>query len=132
MGRAVKGLGTALVCVSDCRSLVDYVSSNVPAKTQDKRLGIELTSKRQSVWDEQNQRTCNRQGGDKVEWTATATMPADCLTKSMKPTYLLKILRERAGLDCNKQHEKRAGPVFSTCCTRRTEAMLSRLSRQHQ
>ncbi len=77
------------LCVSDCRSLVDYVNSNVPAKTQDKRLGIELASIRQSVWDEQNQRT-----GDKVEWTATATMPADCLTKSMKPTYLLKLLRE--------------------------------------
>ena len=30
------------VCVSDCRSLVDYVNSNETAKTQDKRLGIEL------------------------------------------------------------------------------------------
>ena len=82
------------LCVSDCRSLVDYVNSNVPAKTQDKRLGIELASIRQSVWNEQNERTWNGPGGDKIEWTATATMPADCLTKSMKPTYLLKILRE--------------------------------------
>ena len=82
------------LCVSDCWSLVDYVNSNVPAKTQDKRLGIELASIRQSVWNEQNERTWNGPGGDKIEWTATATMPADCLTKSMKPTYLLKILRE--------------------------------------
>ena len=82
------------LCVSDCRSLVDYVNSSVPAKTQDKRLGIELASIRQSVWNEQNERTWNGQGGDKIEWTATATMPADCLTKSMKPTYLLKILKE--------------------------------------
>ena len=82
------------LCVSDCRSLVDYVNSSVPAKTQDKRLGIELASIRQSVWNDQNERTWNGQGGDKIEWTATATMPADCLTKSMKPTYLLKILKE--------------------------------------
>lgn len=37
------------LCKSDCRSLVDYVNSSVPAKTQDKRLGIELASIRQSV-----------------------------------------------------------------------------------
>ena len=82
------------LCVSDCRSLADYVNSNEPAKTQDKRFGIELASIRQSVWDEQNQPTWNGQGGYKAEWSATATMPADCLTNSMKPTYLLKILRE--------------------------------------
>ena len=31
-------------------------------------------------------------GGDRVDWVATATQIADCLTKSMKPTYMLKVL----------------------------------------
>ena len=81
------------LCASDRRSLVGYVNSNVSAKTQDKRLGIELASIRQPVWDEQNQRTWNGQREDNVEWTATTTMPADCLPKLMKPPCLLKLLR---------------------------------------
>ena len=28
----------------------------------------------------------------RVDWVATATQIADCLTKRMKPTYMLKVL----------------------------------------
>ena len=29
---------------------------------------------------------------NRVDWVATATQVADCLTKSMKPTYMLRVL----------------------------------------
>ena len=31
-------------------------------------------------------------GGDQVDWIATAAQIADCFTKSMKPTQLIRVL----------------------------------------
>ncbi len=101
------------LCVSDCRSLVDYVNSDVPAKTQDKRLGIELASIRQSVWDEKNQRTWNGQGGDKIEWTASG-LP-DKIHEANLPTQDSE--RELDWFATGKMREGRSD-YFSTCCTR--------------
>ena len=82
------------VMLSDCRSLVANLNTEVPARVQDKRLQIELDAIRQSLFDGDGRRTAQvyPKAGDRVDWVATATKIADCLTKSMKPTYMLKVL----------------------------------------
>ena len=86
--------GIPHVMLSDCRSLVANLNTEVPSRTQDKRLQIELDAIRQSIFDGDGRRTAEvyLKGGDRVDWVATATQVADCLTKSMKPTYMLKVL----------------------------------------
>ena len=80
---------------SDCRSLTDHLGITVPNRVQDKRLAIELSAMHQSYFEE-DRRTWDKypNGGDRLEWIATQTMVADCLTKNMKPTFLLKVLKE--------------------------------------
>ena len=84
----------AHVMLSDCRSLVANLNTEVPSRVQDKRLQIELDAIRQSIFDGDGRRTAEvyPKGGDRVDWVATATQVADCLTKSMKPTYMLRVL----------------------------------------
>ena len=80
--------------LSDCRSLVADLNTEVPSRVQDKRLQTELDAIRQSIFDGDSRRTAEvyPKGGDRVDWVATATQVADCLTKSLKPTYMLKAL----------------------------------------
>ena len=80
--------------LSDCRSLVANLNTEVPSRVQDKRLQIQLDAIRQSIFDGDGRRTAEvyPKGGDRVDWVATATQVADCLTKSMKPTYMLRVL----------------------------------------
>ena len=82
------------VMLSDCRSLVADLNTEVPSRVQDKRLQIELDAIRQSIFDGDGRRTAEvyPKGGDCVDWVATATQVAHCLTKSMKPTYMLRVL----------------------------------------
>ena len=82
------------VMLSDCRSLVDNLNVEVPGRVQDKRLQIELNALRQSVFADDGRRTVEvyPDGGDRVDWSDTGTQIADCLTKSMKPDFLLKVL----------------------------------------
>ena len=72
--------------LSDCRSLVANLNTEVPSRVQDKRLQIELDAIRQSIFDGDGRRTAEvyPRGGDRVDWVATATQIADCLTKIMK------------------------------------------------
>ena len=35
-----------------------------------------------------------KNGRDCLEWMLTATMISDCLTKSMKPDFMLRVLKE--------------------------------------
>ena len=82
------------VMLSDCRSLVANLNTEVPSRVHDKMLQIELDAIRQSIFDGDGRRTAAvyPKRGDHVDWEATATQIADCLTKSMKPTYMLKVL----------------------------------------
>ena len=82
------------VMLSHCRSLVANLNTEVPSRVQDKRLQIELDAIRHSIFDGDARRTAEvyLKGGDRVDWVATATQVADCLTKSMKPTYMLRVL----------------------------------------
>ena len=82
------------VMLSDCRSLIDNLNVEVPGRVQDKRLQIELNALRQSVFADDGRRTIEvyPDGGDRVDWCDTGTQIADCLTKSMKPDFLLKVL----------------------------------------
>ena len=85
---------------TDCRSCYDTLQKPI-AKTVDKRLGIELAALRQNLW---------RQGGkekpevrmledkpdpptDIIRWIDTTVMLADCLTKSMRDTYLMEVIQ---------------------------------------
>ena len=80
--------------LSDCRSLIANLNIEVPSRVQDKGLQIELDAIRQSIFDGDGRRTAEvyLKGGDRVDWVATATQVADCLTKSIKPTYMFRVL----------------------------------------
>ena len=83
------------LAMTDCRSLSDHLNQEVLAKVSDKRLGIELQGIHENLWvDGSPTWTTFEDGGDKLIWIATSTMVADCLTKSMKPDLLLRVLRE--------------------------------------
>ena len=81
--------------LSDCRSLVEHLNSEIPAKISDKRLGIEMAAIRQQLWTDDVRRTWTEypSGGDALIWISTSTMVSDVLTKSMRPDLLLKTLR---------------------------------------
>ena len=82
------------VTLSDCKSLVSHLNAEQPARVQDKRLQIELSALRQSIFLDDGRRTVEvyHDGGDRVDWIDTATQAADCLTKSMKPDFLIRII----------------------------------------
>ena len=84
------------MCLTDCRSLADHLNSEAPARVQDKRLQIELSALRQSIFNEDGARTFDiyLEGGDRVDWIDTATQAADCFTKSMKPDFIIKVINE--------------------------------------
>ena len=83
------------LAMTGCRSLSDHLASEVLAKVSDKRLGIELQSIHESYWNE-GEKTWEKypNGGDKLQWVATHTMISDCLTKSMKPDFIVRVLSE--------------------------------------
>ena len=83
------------VWYSDCMSLVEHLNVEVPRKCQDKRLGIELAAMRQSLWINGEKTTkYYAPYGDELLWIQTAYQVADCLTKSMNPHYMRRILLE--------------------------------------
>ena len=61
--------------LSDCRSLVANLNTDVPSRVQDKRLQIKLNAIRQSIFNGDGRRTAEvyPKGGDRVDWVATAT-----------------------------------------------------------
>ena len=83
------------LALTDCRSLSDHLASEILAKVSDKRLGIELQSIHESYWnDDRKTWDIYPNGGDKLSWIATHTMVSDCLTKSMKPDFIIRVLAE--------------------------------------
>ena len=81
--------------LSDCRSLTDHLANEVLGRVADKRLGIELQSIHESLWQD-GRRTWDMHhgGGDIVTWIATGTMVSDALTKSMRPDLIIRVLKE--------------------------------------
>ena len=73
---------------------MDNLNVKIPGRVQDKRLHIELNALRQSIFTEDGRCTVQVYpgGGDRCDWYDTATQIADCLTKSMKPDFLFKVL----------------------------------------
>mgnify|MGYP000105574210 FL=1 len=83
------------LALTDCRSLSDHLASEILAKVSDKRLGIELQSIHESYWnDDRKTWEVYPNGGDKLSWIATRTMISDCLAKSMKPDFMIRVLAE--------------------------------------
>ena len=78
--------------LTDCRSLVDYMSSTVGSAVSDKRLAIDLTTLKQELWrpkgsitgDPASQPGMPVDAKDKMFWVSTRDMVCDALTKSMK------------------------------------------------
>ena len=102
----------AHLALTDCRSLADHLDQEIPARTTDKRLGIELSAIHAGLWVDGRRTWHTMIGGDKLEWISTHTMAADCLTKSMKPDLLLRILREcliRIDKDKTKSRKRQSG-----------------------
>ena len=99
----------AHLAMTDCRSLADHLNQEILARTIDKRLGIELSAIHEGLWIDGRRTWEAMTGGDKLDWISTHTMPADCLTKPMKPDLLLRILREcliRVDKDKNKSKRR--------------------------
>ena len=46
------------ICLTDCRSLSDHLNTDTPSRVQDKRLQIELSALRQSVFTDIGERSC--------------------------------------------------------------------------
>ena len=63
--------------------MLSNLNTEVPSRVQDKRLQIELDAIRQSIFGGDGRRTAEvyPRGGDCVDWVATATQIADCLTE---------------------------------------------------
>ena len=89
-----------MIWYTDCKSTYDALQRPVQAKVQDKRLGIECASLRQSLWravgsERVNTRLLNERPAvatDIAKWIDTTVMPADPLTKSISADFLLDIL----------------------------------------
>ena len=58
------------VMLSDCRSPVANLNTEVPSRVQDKRLQMELDAIRQSIFDGDGRRTAEvyPKGGDRLDW----------------------------------------------------------------
>ena len=97
---------------TDCKSLEQHVNQAGTHVVTDKRLAIDLCGLRQQVW---------RQGGEevgdplltdflpenrttKLTWIPTEKMPADCLTKAMKPGALSLIMNGQENDFTSKEH----------------------------
>ena len=78
--------------LTDCRSLVGYMSSTTMSSVSDKRLAIDFTTLRQEIWrpcgvlvgDPASQPGTPLNAKDKMYWVSTRDMVCDALTKSMR------------------------------------------------
>ena len=99
---------------TDCRSLEEHVNQPGLHTVGDKRLAIDLSAIRQVTW-----RLHGEEYGDplltdrispaattRVLWTSTDRMPADCLTKAMKPGALVSVMD---GAKCDLTPTKEQG-----------------------
>ena len=82
------------VMLSDCRGLVANLNTEVPSRAQDERLQIDLDAICQPIFDGDGRRTAEvyQKRRRRCRLGSYSDMIADCLTKSMKPTYMLKVL----------------------------------------
>eukprot|EP00439_Symbiodinium_sp_Y106_P049535 s5676_g6.t1 len=73
---------------TDCRSLSNHLTAQVPRQVDD-RPSIELAGLRQALWeDDKSSHQAYHPYGDELRWFPTHLQLADCVTKSMKPTFL--------------------------------------------
>ena len=71
------------------------MSCEVGRKVQDKRLGIGLSALRQALWiNAEKTSEKYHPAGDEIEWIDAGRQLADCLVKSMKPDFLVRVLAE--------------------------------------
>ena len=76
-------------------NLADNLNTEAPSRVQDKRL-TDRTKRLATVYLYRRRciRSCEAypNGGDRVDWIDTATQAAGCLTKSMKPDFIIKVI----------------------------------------
>jgi hypothetical protein len=78
--------------LTDCISLVGYMSSTTMSSVSDKRLAIDFTTLRQEIWrpcgvlvgDPASQPGMPLNAKDKMYWVSTRDMVCDALTKRMR------------------------------------------------
>lgn len=91
---------------TDCHSLFEHASQPGLHTVQDKRLAIDLSAARQLFWRQQGEAYGDPLLTDHLppdrttalHWTSTQQMPADALTKAMKPGSLDAVMD---GLACD-------------------------------
>jgi len=82
-----------VIWYTDCKSLADHIKQAGLQVVSDKRLAIDLSGLRQMAWRQKGELYGDtlltdrvpEDGSTKIVWTTTDRMPADCLTKAMKP-----------------------------------------------
>ena len=57
----------AQLAMTDCRSLADHLNQKIPARTTDKRLGIELSAIHARLWIDGRHTWETMTGGEKLE-----------------------------------------------------------------
>ena len=99
---------------TDCRSLEEHVNQPGLHTVGDKRLAIDLSAIRQVTWRLHGEEYGDPLLTDRISpaattrllWTSTDRMPADCLTKAMKPGALVSVMD---GAKCDLTPTKEQG-----------------------
>ena len=97
LGEEFKRTHEAFVDYCDCKSLEEHLRNDVLAKTQDKRLAIDLAALRQLIWQDENGNEVEELRGDlpdQIKWVDTSVMLVDALTKDMNGNHLRACLKE--------------------------------------
>lgn len=89
-----------VIWYTDCKSLADHINQTGLQVVSDKRLAIDLCGLRQMAWRQKGELYGDTlltdrvpmDGTTKIVWTTTDRMPADCLTKPMKPGIMIDVM----------------------------------------
>ena len=84
--------------LSDCESLVSHLHNPKNEKLENVRLSIDIQGLKQLLWEKPDGTNLDELepatiAANTVRWIDTSCMIVDCLTKRMKPTVLLKLMK---------------------------------------
>ena len=128
---------TKLLWCTDCRSLTDHIVNANMTEVSDKRLAIDLTSLRQTIWRRPSESEGNPVYSESlpedattlIRWISTGSMVSDALTKQMRADQLdeltgegyLKVEWQRKDVAKDEKNEDSANVAMTPATRRRRE-----------